>query len=65
MNSQNHNPPRGFSLFEVLLTLCLISGAALGLAAQQWQMARLLNATCDDAQQLQYGDNRQERSDAF
>jgi prepilin-type N-terminal cleavage/methylation domain-containing protein len=51
----------GFSLLEVLLTLLLMSGIALGLLTQQWQMARLLNESLQNIHALVENDNISER----
>ncbi|WP_058482367.1 type IV pilus modification PilV family protein [Legionella spiritensis] len=37
------NTSQGFSLVEVLVSLCLVTGTALMLLSQQWQMSRLFN----------------------
>lgn len=52
----------GFTLFEVLLTLCLMSGTALGLLTQQYQATHILYISRHDIHLSQAADNHREKS---
>ncbi len=52
---------QGFSLTEVLVSLFLISGAALALLHQQWQQAQLVNQMLLYSSAMVQIDNQSER----
>lgn len=52
---------QGFSLFEVLVSLLLITGTTLALMQQQWQLSRLLNQLLTSSQELVLSDNQYDR----
>jgi|GEM_PF-5035942 len=53
---------QGFSLFDLLLTLVFVSGTALGLVTQQWQITRLFNSSLYNSHILIAHDNTAEHS---
>lgn len=57
------NTAQGFSLIEVLVSLCLVSTTSLALLTQQWHVSQLFNQAHVRMNALLEMDNAFERDD--